>query len=169
MATHSTVGRQPFATRDRKRTVWTRRFTRTIVNNNKTAVQHTIAEQHQDGSAVRLGTERLVVTTAAAATVCYGCGAFVLKAGLYRMYQVRMYAAATLRTSTPNHTRWVHSGCMSVCSRGTDFVAHTPPLMPILGRGRRHVHCARLSRHAKIVAMLLLQPDNGFWESSEQG
>ena len=35
--------------------------------------------------------------------------------------------------------RWLHGGCMSVCLGGTDFVVHPPPLMPILGRGRRHV------------------------------
>ena len=40
--------------------------------------------------------------------------------------------------------RWVHGGapgggCMSVSSGGADFVSHPPPLMPKLGRGRRHV------------------------------
>ena len=35
--------------------------------------------------------------------------------------------------------RWLHDGCMSVSSGGTDFVAHPPPLMPILGLGRRNV------------------------------
>ena len=32
--------------------------------------------------------------------------------------------------------RWMN---MSVCSGGSDVVAHTPPLMPKLGRGRRYV------------------------------
>ena len=33
----------------------------------------------------------------------------------------------------------------------------------------RPTKCARLSRHAKVVAMLLLSPENGFREASEQG
>ena len=43
---------------------------------------------------------------------------------------------------------------------------HTPPLMPKPGRGRRHV----LDRRdmAIFVTMLLLSPENGFRESSEQ-
>ena len=30
---------------------------------------------------------------------------------------------------------YLHGGCMSVCSGGTDLVAHPPPLMQKLGRG----------------------------------
>ena len=50
---------------------------------------------------------------------------------------------------------------MSVSSGGTDFVSH---LTPSEAEARpRSMTCARLSRHAKVVAMLLLlSPENGF-------
>lgn len=41
------------------------------------------------------------------------------------------------------YARWLHGGCMSVCSAGTDFVAHPPPPVPILDRGRQPVLACR--------------------------
>ena len=45
--------------------------------------------------------------------------------------------------------RGLHSGCMLVCSGGTDFVAHPPPLMPILGRGRHVLGCRGMHKMSR--------------------
>ena len=49
----------------------------------------------------------------------------------------------------------------------TDFVSNPPSLMLTLGR--RPKTCARLSRHAKIVAMLLPSTENGSWSRTTPG